>query len=158
MKYYHSRDSKHIHYLQNFPCAPYNVQVCLLAIPPDKYLLACCHSELVWIFLGFIHHTFLFACLLLVQLVLFSITILRFIHVDFFNGLSFLLLSSILLYGYAKICLAINLQMGTCSQYLPVKNKAALNILIQCFVQMYAFLLLGKYQQEKGWIIFLRSY
>lgn len=158
MKHYHNRDSEHIHYLQNFPCAPYNVEICLPALQPDKYLFASCHSGLVCIFQGFIYHTFLFACLLLVQLVLVSIIILRFIYVDFFNGLSFLLLSSILLYGYAKLCLAISLQMGTCSQYLPVKNKAAPNILIQGFVQMYAFLFLGKYQQEKGWIIFLRSY
>lgn len=42
------------------------------------------------------------------------------------------------------ICLVVNLQMGTCSQFLPVKNKAAVNVLKQGFVCMDAFL---------GWVI-----
>ena len=60
-----------------------------------------------------------------------------------FINSSFLLLSSILLYGYTIICLSIHMLVSSCFQFLAVVNKATMDISIQVLVWTHAVISLG---------------
>lgn len=107
----------------------------LLSFLTSSHWVTFCHNLFICIFLSFRGHTYT-PFYLMFSL---SIIILRFIHMTASVVHYFSLLSCILLYGYATICVFIHLSMNiwiiTVFTY-----KAAMNTHVQVFVWIYAFL------------------
>ena len=76
----------------------------------------------------------IYSYFLFVWLLSFSTITLKFIHIVAFSVAHPFQYLAIPLYGCIAICLAINLEMDICCQFLSVGDKDAMNTIVQYFI------------------------